>query len=257
MRLESSASQEVVCDLFQYLVARVKELVANAVPPEPATPFNESYNPPKLGRFYYFSPGCEQIRQTRLFAKDAGRAKDRVYDEQPSDNACNKQYGKVRGSSPAYMMFFFCPSHGHCYGGHIIDGKEGRKDPSCAIYTHKKNAPSVVIYDFACSLEEYNLNRESGYWLNTRMFMDIFHGYNHVCSPAFKMNKALYGLTGVNTSICEQFNAYIKRIKSSAEHMTQTKFVFYIQYFMHLWNVDKSNKVIETAEKSLRASVRM
>ena len=255
LHMEPSDCQLHACQVVQYLVGRVRELCAKAIQPEPAHPIPGSYNPPETGRFFYFSPGGEQIRRTRLFAKDARGAANSMYDEMPAGTYCRKHYGKVKSSAPAYIMFFFCPTHGHCYGGHIIDGKEGRKDPSCALYTHMQNAPKILFYDFACSLEEYNLNRESGFWHGTRLYHDIFHGYSHVCSSVFKLNKVLHGLEGLNTSICEQFNAYIKRIKPSAEHMGQQKFVFYVQYYIHLWNRDKAANRCEIQRKAALASV--
>ena len=60
-----------------------------------------------------------------------------------------------------------------------MNGSEGRKDPSQALYTHLPTAPSIIFYDNACQLEEYFLNRESGYYKNTKFYHDTFHGYGH------------------------------------------------------------------------------
>ena len=254
MQRERVACQQHVFHLIKHLVCFVKQLQSWSVPPQQPSPVKGSYNPARKGHFYYFSPTGEQLRQTRGFPKDATKA-SAMYDETPSGNFCHKNYGKLKGCSPAYIFFFFCPAHGHCYGGHIIDGREGRKDPSCALYTHMETAPSILFYDFACSLEEYNLNRESGFWINTRLYHDIFHGYSHVCSPQFKMNKAASQLTALNTSICEQFNAYIKRIKLSAEHMTQQKFIFFVQFFLHRWNMCKAESCQVLLDKVSSAAV--
>lgn len=256
-RRESTTVQQHVLDLVKYLIQRVQELCALSITPEPPCPLPSTYNPPKNGRFYYFSETGEQLRQPRLFAKDMKKKKKKssTYDDVPDGKHCHKTYGKVRKGSPSYIFFFFCPKHGHCYGGHIIDGKEGRKDPSCALYTHLSTAPKVLVYDFACSMEEYSLNRESGYWMNTRIFHDVFHGCTHICSPMFKVRKAEYNFTMENTSICEQFNAYIKRIKPSGEHMTQQNFVFYVQYFLHLWNKRKAERCREVLRSASAAAV--
>ena len=41
------------------------------------------------------------------------------------------------------------------------------------------SAPKVVIYDFACSLHQYCLNRDPVFFQNTRFLVDRFHWKNH------------------------------------------------------------------------------
>ena len=106
------------------------------------------------------------------------------------------------------MFLWFCPQHGHCYGFHINDGSEGRKDPANSLISFLKVAPQVIFYDFACSLKEYCFNWKSGYFSNTNFYHDIFQGFSHSCSPACN-NEILSGVRGVNTSICEQFKSYL------------------------------------------------
>ena len=149
------------------------------------------------------------------------------------------------------MFLWFCPLHGHCYGFHIINGQEGRKDPACSLYNHLENAPDVIYYDFACGLEEYFLNRESGYIKNTRFYHDIFHSYNHKCSHIYK-SQLVTGLEGVNSSICEQFNSFLQCIKGSARHMSQQRFMFYVQFMVHNWNERKRLSY----ERKLRTALR-
>ena len=127
---------------------------------------------------------------------------------------------------------------------HVILGSEGRKDASAALYTRAEHSPSVVFYDHACSLSEYVKNRESGFFQETRFFHDVFHGFTHKCSASFRSNTVL-GFDGANTSICEQFNSYIQRIKSSVKLMSQTHFMFYLQFFIQQWN----NARVQSFEK--------
>ena len=128
--------------------------------------------------------------------------------------------------------------HGHCYGAHVIDGSEERKDAACSLYTHLKVALDVILYDFACSLEEYCLSREADFFKNTRFYHDIFHGFSHSCSPCYS-SKGLDDLTPVNTSNCEQFNSFLQCIKSSVKHMCQEHFMFYLQFMIDIWNERK------------------
>lgn len=249
---EDQEVQQHICKLVRYIMARVKELKDISIPPENALPIPDSYNPPQKGRWYYFNEKGQQLRETRQFSKDT-KAASTTYDDVPEGKHCTKSYPKPSDSAPSYIFFFLCPLHGHCYGGHIINGKEGRKDPSAALYTHMAKAPDVLLYDFACSMEEYNLNRESGFWINTRIYHDIFHGCRHICSPMYKLDKKEYDMMSFNTSISEQFNSHIKCIKPSAEHMTQHKFVFFVQFFTNRWNkkkLAKTNDLISKAEMS-------
>ena len=98
---------------------------------------------------------------------------DSIHDETPI-LLCSKNFERAVGS--AYLMFFFCPAHGHCWGFHIINGKEGRKDVHSVIYGYLKRGPKQFFYDFGCSYSEYLLNREAGFGKDISIFHDIFHG---------------------------------------------------------------------------------
>ena len=72
------------------------------------------------------------------------------------------------------MFLWFCPKHGHCYGFHIGNGSGGQKDAAYSLYTHLPEAPEIWLYEFTCGLEEYCLNKEAGYFKNTRVYHDIW-----------------------------------------------------------------------------------
>ncbi|KAK3105970.1 hypothetical protein FSP39_009836 [Pinctada imbricata] len=120
----------------------------------------------------------------------------------------------------------------------MIPGSEGRKDAFSSAYLHMPNAPEELFYDFSCQLEEYCLNREPGFFKNTRFFHDVFHGFTHKCPNVYK-SKRLLPLRKVNTEICEQFNSFIQRIKFSARSMTMTRFNFYLQFMIFQWSERK------------------
>ena len=128
-----------------------------------------------------------------------------------------------------FLFLWFCPIRGHCCGFHIINGSEGRKDPASSLFNHLEKSPDVIYYDFVCSLEEYFLNRESGYIKSTRLYHDIFHSYNHKFSNVCK-SQHVQGLERVNSPICQKFNRFLQCIKASTKHMLQTRFMFYVQY---------------------------
>lgn len=149
------------------------------------------------------------------------------------------------------LLIYFCffdPIHGHCYGFHVIKGSEGRKDPFAAVYSFMESCPDVIYYDFSCQLEEYCLNREPKFWRDCRFYHDIFHGFSHKCSFAYNSKRITSLDIGINSEICEQFNAYIQKIKFSARSMNQAHFMFYMQFFIHMWNKKKA-AVIEREKK--------
>ncbi|XP_052767186.1 uncharacterized protein LOC128207981 [Mya arenaria] len=206
--------------------------------PEDATFQFGTYNPEKLGRAYYFNEHGVKLRNVRKFQIDEDRAgRNNDHDDEAMDfERCRKIYSKIQQSAPgtSNLFLWFCPDHGHCYGFHMTVA-EGRKDPSASLYSHLAKPPQAVFYDFACNLQEYCLNRESGYYKNVRFFHDIFHGYSHKCSTSFRSSR-LQGFESVNSEICEQFNSFIQILKKSARQMTQSHFCFYLQFFIHEWN---------------------
>ena len=112
---------------------------------EPAVPIDGSYDPARFGAAYYFREDGKRVRNIRRVPEHDDKLKD---GEEVSVSACSKKYPRPPGSS--YVMFFFCPYHGHCWGFHIIHGGEGRKDVHSVLYQYLEQAPEVVYYDFAC-----------------------------------------------------------------------------------------------------------
>ncbi|XP_066924458.1 uncharacterized protein [Clytia hemisphaerica] len=223
-----------VLSLIEYLLERVRSVPEPDIPPCEVIP----NDPSKSGRFYYFRKDGAQIRKNRNF--EIGKGK--IHDDEPTTSSCSKRYPIVAPRGTSFLFLWFCPAHGFCYGGHIVNGSEGRKDAACSLFQFLETAPEGLFYDFACGFEEYSLNRESGYFSNTRFFHDLFHRYGHNCSPMYS-TKSLIGMT-YNTSICEQFNSFLQCVKASCKHMSQEHFVFYVKFFIDIWNTKKKKQVL-------------
>lgn len=190
----------------------------------------EEYNPELQGRAYYFTPHGGRLRDLPTY---------QISRNQEKDGNCRKCFEESSKSGTTFLFLWFDPVHGHCYGYHVINTSEGRKDPFASAFMYMEDAPDVVFYDFSCQLEEYCLNREPKFWRNCRFCHDIFHGFSHKC-PFVYTSKRIPSLdAGVNTEICEQFNSYIQKIKYSARAMSQSHFMFYLQFFIHKWNQEK------------------
>lgn len=131
-------------------------------------------------------------------------------------------------------MLFIC-AHGHCYGGHMVHRAEGRRDIAAALWGFLEHAPDVLVYDFACGAEEYLNNRYDTYVANvstvfanialhpvltfgplasdneqTSFFHDVFHGTTHRSCSAVYNSRRFPQYNWLNTSLCEQFNAFLK-----------------------------------------------
>ena len=211
------------CRFVQYLCNFVLKVHENDHDTDSASPILNSYNP-ESGCAYYFTEHGNKLRLLPGYSKDSKPKED-----------CRKKFIEPRSNNWSYLFLFFCPIHGHCYGYHIIDGAEGRKDPFSSIYCYMENAPAEIYYDFAFSLYEYSLNREPAFWRNTRFWHDIFHSYGHLCGDNYKSTR-IRNLNHLDTSICEQFNPFVRCFKYMATHLTQSHFTFFLQFFIAIWN---------------------
>ena len=239
----NSKPKEYLITFLVYLVKRIDDIREQNIVPSISSEIKK-YNPPRDAKAYYFSESGHQIRNVRRFEIDQRQGTSKQnFDDNPN-LICNKSFPTVSKKGMTYLFLWFCPAHGHCYGFHVIPGSEGRKDAASSLYSFLEKAPDVVFYDFACSLDEYTKNRENGYFNNTTFFHDIFHGYTHKCSNVFKSNRLL-GFNGINTSICEQFNSFIQCIKASSKLMTQEHFMFYLQFFIHQWNMQRKKSFLK------------
>lgn len=233
----------LVVNYIKVLVEQVKDVHSGDSSDE-ATPFPRSYNPTS-GICYYFTEHGNQVRETPEY-EISGKGK--VCDDRPEvDELCQKLFPQVSYGGFGYMFLFFCPIHGHCYGFHLIGGGEGRKDPFSAMFKYMEEPPTDVFYDFACQLSEYCLNREPGFFKKTRFWHDIFHGITHVCGDCHKSTR-ITGMEAVNSEICEQFNSYLQCVKYTGSHLTQNHFMLLTQFFIYLYNNDKTEKFQKVAK---------
>ena len=187
---------------YQYLVDEVVKVHAKDRNEPQVNVITDTYNPTS-GIAYYFTKHGNQIRQQPEF--EINQYSKTYDDDSIVDERCSKKFPSVSYDGYSYMFLWFCPTHGHCYGFHLISGAEGRKDPFSSLYKYKPEAPEELFYDFACQLNEYCLNRVPEYFRDIRFWHDLFHGVTHKCGKNFKSTRVC-GMSGVNSEICEQFN---------------------------------------------------
>lgn len=231
-----------IIGFFEHLVYRVRQIFQDCKEPDQVNPKPGTYNPAKFGRAYYFTPHGQQLRDIPKYSMGNGSSAN--YDDEPAqlEDKCSKRYPEVGRKGTTYLFLWFDPQHyGHCYGYHMIPSHEGRKDPACSAYAFLETAPEEMFYDFSCQLEEYCLNREPGYWKNTRFFHDTFHGFCHSCAIVYRSARLMI-LRKANTEICEQTNSFLQHIKYSARAMSMSKFNHFLQFFLYQWSKKKYEK---------------
>ena len=175
----------------------------------------------------------KRVRWQARFEADAAEPDSAESDCRHGSHAYNNRTGGI--------FTWFC-EHGVCYGVQVLKDAEGRKEPFDFLSCYFKEAPKVVVYDFACALHEYCMNRLPDFFKNTRFVVDRFHWFNHrACARSYDI-RAFAALNAVNTIAAEQNNAALKRIKATVTRMKQRPFMLLVRLFMASWNAKKAAK---------------
>jgi Kyakuja-Dileera-Zisupton transposase len=178
--------------------------------------------------------GVTQVRHRSVYEIDSTNEAD----------GCNHSFvSGSRGSKRTGGIFTWFCKHGICYGFYIIPKAEGRNEAFSFLYKYFKVAPKVVVYDFACALHDYCLNRQPAHFKHTAFLVDRFHWYNHKsCAKSYNLN--LYRVhVALNTQIAEQVNSHLKKIKSSVSQMKQVNFMRCSRFYLEMWNERKVKKL--------------
>lgn len=147
-----------------------------------------------------------------------------------SVNRCTK-IAKKRGTMGPGVLWFFCGIHKKCLGFVVMYEAESCKTVCETLITWFEKAPSVIIYDNACNLEEYISNRYPKHFEKTCFFVDAFHYKGHSnCAATY--NSGLYKekLCNINTSLLEQKNSKIRHIKQTAPFLKTRTFMAKLRY---------------------------
>ena len=126
--------------LLRYMVEQSRATHGDDVlPVEPGKV--RDYNPPQASHAYYLITLGNQIRFSRLFCIDNVANRIKNHGDESTTSKCSKKYQSVALKGTGHMFLWFCPKHRHCYGFHIIDGSEGRKDTVNSLIPYLKVAP--------------------------------------------------------------------------------------------------------------------
>ena len=146
----------------------------------------------------------------------------------------------------------FC-EHGFCLGAFIMATAEGRNELFTFLTCYLETAPEVVVYDFACALEEYCLNRLPGYFKYTRFLIDRLHWKNHTaCAMSYCMNAYVH-LKDLNSVVAEQNNSALGRIERTITRSRQYPFMLLLRLFLNGWNQQKVELINQTVDYGISA----
>ena len=111
----------------------------------------------------------------------------------------------------------YCP-HGVCCGFEVMRRCESPKVPFDIFTSRFHTLPCVIIYDNACKLDAYCLNRKPRLLSKNTFFIDHFHWRGHVgCSSGYCLDSyKSMDIRGINLQVNEQANSRLQRIKGQS-----------------------------------------
>ena len=126
-----------------------------------------------------------------------------------------------------------------------MDSHESPRYPFTIFRSRFTSAPKVIIYDNACKLHQYCLNREPAFFSRTQFSVDRFHWKGHVgCSSGYNLNLYKSSLTNtINSQVNEQANGGLQRIKSQLAYMSHENFMHTVSLFLALKSQDVTKKL--------------
>ncbi|GAA95530.1 uncharacterized protein L969DRAFT_101633 [Mixia osmundae IAM 14324] len=201
------------------------------------------------------SSGAEQSDYGELGAPDEAEEPIDAHDA-PLESQCQKFYDDYKKAGLTGGMLLIWCTHLVCYGFHFFESSEGRNDIFSALYCHFERAPKVVIYDYACALGPYCMQREPEYFKDTLFLIDEMHSKSHTkcTSSAFSgayMNTH-HSIRRTQTSAAEVANACLKRIRVSLAYSSERNAIALAKTFVLIWNRTRINR--ELAKMGLKQS---
>lgn len=181
---------------------------------------------------------CTGLPRVRArFRSDMDGRQEAPADGAPEASAC--KHGSRKTTQRTGGVFTWFCQHGVCYAFYMLDKAEGRDDAYSFLVSYFETAPEVVVYDFACNLQEYCLNRSPRFFANTLFVVDRLHWDNHQsCSYGFSIDMYTI-LSAVNSQMAEQANSSLKYIRASVSRMRQRSFMLQMRVYLDEWNARK------------------
>ena len=151
----------------------------------------------------YF-PWWQTVRARRLYEADRRSS--------TSSDHCRKTFPSHGVLLPG-ILTCLCP-HGKVYGATLMEQAESPRHVFETLLLHLPKAPDNIVYDFACQLQTYCLNREPRFFRKSRFLVDRFHEKNHsACGGTQRLKEylAVPELAALNSQAAEQLNSRLRQ----------------------------------------------
>jgi len=157
----------------------------------------------------------------------------RINDYECRDGSCSKATKKFQRVMPG-LFAVFCP-HGINLGSHFMNNWESPETFSL-LMRRRRIAPLVVIYDYACGLHAYAMNREPWFFRHTQFYIDKFHWRGHVgCSVGYCLDRFPL-FNAINSEVAEEVFSLLDRIKTAVSFMGLENAMRFVRLFFLLQN---------------------
>ena len=190
-----------------------------------------SYAVPSTNHLSHF-PSLPVIRGTGRYSADQHT---RTADE----HNCRKvSYGHPTLTPGIFTLY--C-THGICYGFEVMRRCESPQVPFSIFTSRFPTPPKTIVYDNACKLHVYCLNREPALYRSTRFFVDRFYWKGHIgCSKGYSLDS--YPSVDIKR-LNSQVNEQAQRIRAQLAYMKPDNFVFTLSLFLSIINTDKMHSL--------------
>lgn len=182
-------------------------------------------------------PNFPLLRERALYEKEC-----KVEDDRSFKFMCEKNFPSHSTLTPGLMvMTCACPKK-IVYGLSLMtSGESPQMIFDIVMSRFPLNYSPNIVYDNACKVMEFGLNRETHRFMELPITIDKFHQNNHTsCGESFKSSEYL-SLKNANTQACEQTNAKLRRIASSCTFMNPDMFMRSLSLYLGYQNIVKSD----------------
>jgi len=193
---------------------------------------NSNYYAENEAPFYNYFPNFPGTFKRANYAMDSQKTDP---EEECRKESENNQHCK---NSPG-IFTIFC-RHSVCLGFSLMENVESPKTPFDILRNHFTSDLDrlVVIYDNACNLHEYCMNREPYLFRKTKFHVDRLHFKNHKkCSLGYNINTYDANLMykTLNSQANEQMNALLRNYEAIIGGQCPENVLLYLStYFVYL-----------------------
>ena len=219
-----------VFDVLNHILTTI-QAPFNIQPPDPSF-----YPQPDSVNCLSYFPSLPQVHGNAVYEKDKSTTVSET-------DICYKRSSRHPTLTPG-IFTIYCP-HAVCYGFEILTECESPRHPFQIFKTRFVKPPGVIIYDNACSLHRYCLNREPIFFKNTSFCVDRFHWRGHIgCSSGYCLDEyCAMDIKTINSQVNEQANSGLQRIKGQLAYMNHSNFFFHLKLFLAMKNMEISAKL--------------